>query len=163
AMVPEHSWIFDGVGRADSLVMNPHKWLFTPLDASAFYTRRMDVLRSALALTPAYLETAESGSVRDLMDTGVALAPLFRALALWLWMVMRSSGAAGLRARIAEHIRLARRFASWVDAHADFERLAPVPLSVVCLRARPRGVADDALDGLNERLLDRVNASGEVF
>jgi aromatic-L-amino-acid/L-tryptophan decarboxylase len=161
AMLPEHSWIFDGVDRADSLVMNPHKWLFTPLDASAFYCRRMDVLRSALALTQDYLEAAGSGSARDLMDTGVALARRFRALKLW--MVMRSFGAAGLRTRIAEHVRLARLFAGWIDGHADFERLAPVPLSVVCFRARPRGVAADALDMLNQRLLDRVNASGKVF
>ena len=161
AMVPEHSWIFDGVSRADSLVMNPHKWLFTPLDASAFYCRRMDILRSALALTPAYLEARESGSVQDLMDTGIALARRFRALKLW--MVMRSFGAAGLRARIAEHVRLARLFAQWVDQDASFERLAPVPLSVVCFRAAPRGVDADALDRLNELLLERVNASGEVF
>jgi aromatic-L-amino-acid decarboxylase len=161
AMVPEHSWIFDGVGRADSLVMNPHKWLFTPLDASAFYCRRMDVLRSALALTPAYLEATESGSVRDLMDTGVALARRFRALKLW--MVLRYFGAQGIRARIAEHVRLARLFTTWVDGDPDFERLAPPILSVVCFRAAPAGVHPERLDELNSAILDRVNGSGDVF
>jgi aromatic-L-amino-acid decarboxylase len=163
AMLPERAWIFDGVAQADSLVVNPHKWLFTPLDLSAFYCRRMDVLRSALALTPAYLETKETGAVHNLMDTGVALGRRFRALKLW--MVLRYFGADGLRARIAEHIRLARLFASWVDTDGDFEVLAPVPLSLVCFRAAPPALAPDwaALDALNERLLECVNASGEVY
>ncbi len=161
AMLPSHAWIFDGVERADSLVVNPHKWLFTPLDASAFYCRRMDVLRAALALTPDYLENPEAGRVRNLMDTGIALGRRFRALKLW--MVLRAFGAQGLRARIAEHIRLARRFAESVEAGAGFEILAPVPLSLVCFRARPAGMTDESVDAFNERLLERVNGSGEAF
>jgi len=143
--------------------VNPHKWLFTPLDLSVFYCRRMDVLRSSLALTPDYLETREPSPVRNLMDSGIALGRRFRALKLW--MVMRYFGARGLRARLAEHMRLAREFAAWVDADPDFERLAPVPLSLVCFRAAPAGLALDAatLDALNTALLDRVNAGGEVF
>lgn len=153
--------IFEGVGRADSVVVNPHKGLFTPLDLSVFYCRRMDVLTSALALTPDYLDTNEAGTVRNLMDTGVSLARRFRALKLW--MVMRYFGAEGLRRRIAEHIRLARLFASWVAADRDFELLAPVPLSVVCFRAATPGLSPDALDDLNARVLDRINASGDVY
>jgi aromatic-L-amino-acid decarboxylase len=161
AMVPEHSWVFEGVSRADSVVVNPHKWLFTPLDLSAFYCRRMDVLRSALAMTPNYLQTREAGTVHDPMDTSIALGRRFRGLKLW--MVMRYFGVAGLRARIAEHIRLARLFATWIEADQDFELLAPASLSLVCFRAAPHGVPDDALDALNTALLDRVNASGRVF
>jgi aromatic-L-amino-acid decarboxylase len=163
AMVAEHAWIFDGVARADSVLVNPHKWLFTPIDLSALYCRRMDVLRGALALTPDYLVHARQGAVRDLMDTGIQLGRRFRALKLW--MVLRYFGADGIRARISEHVRLARALARRVEADPDFELLAPVPLSLVCFRAAPPDLAGDerALDALNEALLERVNATGEVF
>ena len=165
AIVPETAYVLDGCGRADSIVVNPHKWLFTPFDLSAFYSRRMDAVRAAFALTPDYLATPEAGQVRNLMDTGLQLGRRFRALKLWA--VLRYFGAAGLRARLAEHMRLARLFAGWVDGSDDFERLAPAPLSVVCFRARPRKLAggdrDDLLDRLNAQVLEAVNASGEVF
>lgn len=154
AMVPGYEWILDGAEQADSLVVNPHKWLFTPFDLSAFYSRRMDVVRQAFALTPEYLHTVEAAPVRNLMDTGIQLGRRFRALKLW--MVLRHFGAQGIRDRLAEHMRLARLFAEWIDGSADFIRVAPVPFSVVCFRAN----TDDAF---NERLLDAVNASGEVF
>jgi aromatic-L-amino-acid decarboxylase len=163
AIVPEHAWVFDGVPCADSVVINPHKWLFTPLDLSAFYCRRFDTLRRAFSLTPEYLECDRPTEVRNLMDTGVSLGRRFRALKLW--MVMRYFGTVGLQARIAAHTRLAQRFASWVDDDPDFERLAPTALSVVCFRAVPSDLALDAeaLDRLNLDLLSRVNTSGEVF
>jgi len=163
AMVPEYEWIFDGVARADSVLVNPHKWMFTPLDLSALYCRRMGVLRQALALTPEYLTNEHAGSATNLMDMGIQLGRRFRALKLWT--VLRYFGASGIRARIAEHIRLARQFATWVDEDPDFERLAPVPLSLVCFRAVPRSLRSDdaALDALNEALLERINATGEVF
>jgi aromatic-L-amino-acid decarboxylase len=163
AMIPEYEWIFDGVARADSVLVNPHKWLFTPLDLSTLYCRRMDVLRRALALTPDYLANKQSGAVINLMDLGIQLARRFRALKLW--MVLRYFGANGIRARISEHIRLAQQFAHWVSRDPDFELLAPVQLSLVCFRAAPRSLKDDedGLDALNEALLDRVNASGEIF
>ena len=116
ALVPETAGIMDGCGRADSLVTNPHKWLYTPFDLSAFYCRRMDMVRAAFALTPDYLITPEAGQVRNLMDTGVQLGRRFRALKLWA--VLRYFGASGLRTRLAEHMRLARLFAGWVDASA---------------------------------------------
>jgi aromatic-L-amino-acid decarboxylase len=157
AMVPGYQWILDGAGDADSLVVNPHKWLFTPFDLSAFYCRRMDVLRQAFSLTPEYLKTSEGESgVRNLMDTGIQLGRRFRALKLW--MILRHFGAEGLRARLAEHMRLARLFASWIDASEHFELAAPVPFSVVCFRLR-----GDRGDGEHERLLDAVNGSGEIF
>ena len=128
----------------------------------------MDAIRAAFALTPDYLATPEAGRVRNLMDTGVQLGRRFRALKLWA--VLRYFGAAGIRERLAEHMRLARLFAGWVDASDHFERLAPVPLSVVCFRARPRGwqkPGDEADDGrierLNAQVLATVNASGDVF
>jgi aromatic-L-amino-acid/L-tryptophan decarboxylase len=163
AMVPGYEWILRGADRADSLVVNPHKWLFTPFDLSAFYCRRMDVVRQAFALTPEYLKTVEAAPVKNLMDTGVQLGRRFRALKLW--MVLRHFGAEGLRARLAEHMRLARLFAEWVDASDDFERLAPVPFSVVCFRALPPSERSDeaAIEALNARLLESVNAGGEIF
>ena len=162
AIVPEKASILQGCEQADSLVVNPHKWLFTPFDLSAFYCRRMDVVRATFALTPDYLVTTETG-VTNLMDTGVQLGRRFRALKLWA--VLRYFGAAGIRSRLKEHMRLAQLFSGWVDDSDDFERLAPVPLSVVCFRARPATLAwtDTQLDALNARILDAVNASGEVF
>jgi aromatic-L-amino-acid/L-tryptophan decarboxylase len=157
AMVPGYEWILRGAGGADSLVVNPHKWLFTPFDLSVLYCRRMDVLRQAFALTPEYLKTSEGDAgVRNLMDTGIQLGRRFRALKLW--MIMRHFGADGLRGRLAEHMRLARLFAGWVDASDRFERAAPVPFSVVCFRLK-----GDRPDQQHQRLLDQVNASGEVF
>ena len=161
AMVPGYEWVLEGAEHADSLVVNPHKWLFTPFDLSAFYTRHMNVVRAAFALTPEYLRTVEAAPVRNLMDTGIQLGRRFRALKLW--MVLRHFGAGGLRARLAEHMRLAALFASWIDASADFERLAPAPFSVVCFRARPAGWSEVEVDALNERLLAAVNQTGEIF
>lgn len=157
AMVPGHEWVLNGAGLADSLVVNPHKWMFTPFDLSVLYCRRMDLIRAAFALTPEYLKTIEAAPVHNLMDTGIQLGRRFRALKLW--MVMRHFGANGLRARLSEHMRLARLFAAWVDGSVEFERLAPVPFSVVCFRAR----ADHDVDAFNERLLEALNSTGEMF
>ena len=161
AMVPGYEWILRGAEQADSLVVNPHKWLFTPFDLSVLYCRDMNLVRAAFALTPEYLKTVEAAPVRNLMDTGIQLGRRFRALKLW--MVLRHFGADGLRARLAEHMRLARVFASWIDASRDFERLAPVPFSVVCFRALPKAVPDADIDAFNERLLESVNSTGEIF
>jgi aromatic-L-amino-acid decarboxylase len=161
AMLPGYEWVLADAGRAQSLVVNPHKWLFTPFDLSAFYCRRMDVIRSAFALTPEYLQTLETAPVKNLMDTGVQLGRRFRALKLW--MVLRHFGTDGIRARLTEHMRLARLFASWVDASDTFERMAPAPFSVVCFRARAASGDESAIERLNERLLDAVNATGEIF
>ena len=157
AMVPGCEWILKGADRADSLVVNPHKWLFTPFDLSVLYCRRMDTVRQAFALTPEYLKTSEGeAGVRNLMDTGIQLGRRFRALKLW--MILRHFGAEGLRSALAEHMRLARLFASWVEASDRFELAAPVPLSVVCFRLKGSRSDDD-----HARVLDAVNASGDVF
>ena len=162
AMVPEFEWMRAGLDRADSIVVNPHKWLFTPFDLSVLFTPRMDVLRQAFSLTPEYLKTPETGAVKNLMDTGVQLGRRFRALKLWA--ILRYFGAEGVRARLREHCRLAQLFASWVDADPDWARVAPVPFSVVCFRAirQAQGNTDD-LDALNHRIIEYVNKSGDVF
>jgi aromatic-L-amino-acid decarboxylase len=163
AMLPSHRHVLAGVERADSLVVNPHKWLFTPVDLSAFYCRRMDVVRTAFSLTPEYLRTSDPEASWNLMDTGVQLGRRFRALKLW--MVLRSYGARAIRAHLARHIQLAQLLAGWIDRHPDFERLAPVPFSVVCFRWKPSGrtLSDRDLDAANERLLNEVNQAGDVF
>lgn len=163
AMLPSHAHVLAGAERADSVVVNPHKWLFTPFDLTAFYSRRMDVVRQAFALTPEYLRTSESGEVKNLMDTGVQLGRRFRALKLW--MILRSYGARAIRAHLSRHLQLAQMLASWIDLHPDFERLAPVPFSVVCFRWNPRGRSLSAaeLDAANEALVERVNRTGEIF
>jgi aromatic-L-amino-acid decarboxylase len=161
AMLPEHAHILAGADRADSLVVNPHKWLFTPFDLSAFFCRRMDVVRQAFSLVPDYLKTPDAA--RNLMDTGIQLGRRFRSLKLW--MILRYFGAEGVRERLRYHIDLAQQFAGWVDAHQDFERLAPAPFSVVCFRAKPGGRewTEEELARLNEAILRRVNDSGEIF
>jgi aromatic-L-amino-acid/L-tryptophan decarboxylase len=162
AMVPGYEHILDGAEAADSIVLNPHKWLFTPFDLSVLYTRHMDLVRAAFSLTPDYLTTTDT-SVRNLMDTGIQLGRRFRALKLW--MVVRHFGADGLRERLAEHMRLARLFAGWIDGADDFERLAPVPFSVVCFRSIPAALRGDerALEAHNATLLEAVNNTGEIF
>jgi aromatic-L-amino-acid/L-tryptophan decarboxylase len=162
AMLPSHRWILKGAEDADSVVVNPHKWLFTPFDLSAFYCRRMDVVRRAFSLSPDYLRTAP-GEITNLMDTGVQLGRRFRALKLW--MILRAYGARGIRDLLSRHIALAQQVAGWVDAHPDFERLAPVPFSVLCFRWNPRTrhVNEPDLDAANQRIADDVNKTGEVF
>ena len=163
AVLPEFRHILAGCERADSLVMNPHKWLFTPFDFSALYCRHPETLRAAFSLVPEYLRTPEDARARNFMDYGVQLGRRFRALKFWF--VLRYFGQKGLRDRLRHHILLAQQFAVWVDQHPDFERLAPAPFSVVCFRARPAGIAPDHahLDAFNSALLEAVNASGRVF
>ena len=161
AIVPEFQHILDGCERADSIVTNPHKWLFTPFDLSVLYCRHMDLLKRAFSLVPPeYLRTPEQDKVRSGSDYGIQLGRRFRALKLW--MVMRYFGHEGLAARIREHCRLARLFAAWVDESPDWELMAPVPLALVCFRARPKSESDDG-EALNQGVIERVNASGRAL
>jgi aromatic-L-amino-acid decarboxylase len=160
-VVPELRWALDGCERADSLVANPHKWLFTPIDCSALYTSRPEVFRAALSLVPEYLRTDASG-VTDLMDYSFQLGRRFRALKLWF--VFRYFGTEGMAGHIRHHVELAERFAKRVDAHPELERLAPRHFSVVCFRVHPAGVDDDEeLAERNAAVLDAVNARGRVY
>jgi aromatic-L-amino-acid decarboxylase len=161
AVVPEMRHVLAGVELADSLVVNPHKWLFTPIDLSAMFTRRPDVLKRAFSLVPEYLVTREQSDVVNLMDYGVQLGRRFRALKLW--MVIRAFGAEGLAARLRQQMEMAREFAAWVDAAADWERVAPVPFSLVCFRYAPAGTSEAERDALNAAILERVNASGSAY
>jgi aromatic-L-amino-acid decarboxylase len=168
AIVPEMQSILAGCDRADSLVTNPHKWLFTPFDLSVLYSPKLDVMRRAFSLVPEYLRTTDAETVRNGMDYGIQLGRRFRALKLW--MIIRYFGREGLAARIREHCRLARDLASRVDQSEDWERLAPVPFSVVCFRATTKQLpseSEDAfnarMDLLNEEIMSGVNSTGEAF
>jgi aromatic-L-amino-acid decarboxylase len=169
AIVPELRYVLAGCERADTLTMNPHKWLLTPFDLSVLYCRRMDLLHRAFSLVPEYLRTLETGwqQARNHSEYGIQLGRRFRALKLW--MIIRYFGHEGLAARIREHCRLARLFASLVEASPDWELLAPVPLSVVCFRAAPTrrdetgDERESRLDLLNEQIINSVNASGAAF
>ncbi len=164
AILPEKRWLVEGLEAADSLVVNPHKWLLTPIDCSAFYLRRPELLRAAFSLVPDYLRTAEGDAeaVRDYMDWGLQLGRRFRALKLWF--VLRAYGREGLIDHVRHHCALAEGLAARIDESADWERLAPVPLSTVCFRHRPEGLDDEAaLMARNQALLEAVNASGRAY
>ena len=153
--------VLEGCERADSLVVNPHKWMFVPLDLSVLFTRRPEVVRAAFSVLPDYLRTAEETAAPNLMDYGVSLGRRFRALKLW--MVLRAFGHDGMAARIREHIRLAQAFRRWVMSDGRFELMAPSPFSVVCFRGRFDRLAPAGQDQANQRLMDALNASGEVY
>jgi len=154
AMLPEYRDTFDGLERADSIVVNPHKWLMTNIDLSAFYTRHPDILRRGFSLTPEYLRTTEDPRAHNLMDYGVPLGHRFRALKFWF--VLRYFGLEGLRSILRSHIALAKEFETWVRMDNRFEVSAPTLFSVVCFRLK-------GSDDENRALLDRINRSGKVF
>ncbi|MFL5502346.1 MAG: pyridoxal phosphate-dependent decarboxylase family protein [Gemmatimonadaceae bacterium] len=161
SILPEMRWILDGCERADSLVVNPHKWLFTPMDCSALYTRRPDLLRRAFRHIPDYLVVSEGEGVTNLMDYGVSLGRRFRALKLWF--VIRSFGVDGLRALVGEHIRIARLVADEIDSDPELERMAEVHFSTVVFRHRPAGSSGRDLDEHNAALLQRLLTNREVY
>jgi aromatic-L-amino-acid decarboxylase len=155
AMVcPEFRWAFDGIERADSLVVNAHKWMLTPMDCSLLWTRRPDDFRKAFSLIPEYLRTPDAEDALSLSEYGPALGRRFRALKLWA--VLRCYGRSGLQDHIRGGTELAAKFESWVAGDPDWELCAPRTFSVVCFRLK-------AADERNAELLARVNASGEIF
>jgi aromatic-L-amino-acid/L-tryptophan decarboxylase len=160
AIMPEFRWVLAGAERADSLVVNPHKWLFVPMDCSALYVRDLELLRRAFSLVPEYLRTPEE-SVRNYMDYGLQLGRRFRALKLWF--VIRYFGAEGLRRRLRGHIELAAEFARWVQSEPGWEVVAPHPFSVVCFRYAPAGVGEDELERINSRIMETANTGGEIY
>jgi aromatic-L-amino-acid decarboxylase len=154
AMLPERKDVLAGAERAHSLVYNAHKWLLTPIDLSAFYTRRPDILKRAFSLTPEYLKTQDDPRAHNLMDYGVPLGHRFRALKLWF--VLRYFGRERIEAMLSQQIEWAQKLAKLIAADSRFEVVAPVPFSVVCFRFK--GSDDD-----QKKIMDRVNESGRVF
>ncbi|HKR22762.1 MAG TPA: pyridoxal-dependent decarboxylase [Pyrinomonadaceae bacterium] len=167
AIVPELRPLFEGCERADSFTLNPHKWLFTPFDLSVLYCRHMEILHRAFSLVIEVLRTseAERNTVINHSEYGIQLGRRFRALKLW--MIIRYFGHEGLAARIREHVRLAKLFASWVEESGDWELMAPVQFALVCFRAEPGGKQSREtgkhVDILNETIMQAVNATGKVF
>ncbi len=156
-ILPELQFHLKGIEKADSVVTNPHKWLFTPFDLSVLYVKDLDLLKQTFSIVPEYLKVSET--VTNQMDYGIQLGRRFRSLKLWF--VMRYFGQEGLQTRIREHIRLARLFSMWVEMSENFELMAEVPYALVCFRACPQGVED--LDAFNENLMNELNASGEAY
>jgi aromatic-L-amino-acid/L-tryptophan decarboxylase len=161
AIVPELRYLLDGVDRADSLVVNPHKWLFTPVDCTAFWVKDRALLKRAFSLVADYLVTPEQDTATNFMDYGVQLGRRFRSLKLW--MVLRAFGADGLAERLRFHCELARDFAGMVHYDGDWEVVAPVPLALVVFRFAPDGVAAATVDRWNLAIMAAVNASGQSY
>ena len=161
-LLPEHRGIIAGVDSADSFVFNPHKWLFTNFDCSAYFVRDPKALTRTFAITPAYLETREGAQVIDYRDWGIPLGRRFRALKLWF--VIRSYGVEGLKAMIARHIDLAQELARQVAQEKDFELVAPARLALFNFRYHPPGMeSEESLADVNRRLLERLNDSGRLY
>ncbi len=157
AIIPELQPYFKGWERADSIVTNPHKWLFTPFDLSVLYVKDLDLLKRTFSLVAEYLKVSET--VTNQMDYGIQLGRRFRSLKLWF--VMRYFGQEGLINRLREHCRLARLLANRIDDSPNFEMLAPVPFALVCFRACPKSVEN--LDALNEEIMNEINHGGAAY
>lgn len=161
-LLPEKRWMNEGIEHADSFVFNPHKWMFTNFDCSAFYVQDEALLVRTFEIMPEYLKTPEDQRVKNYRDWGIPLGRRFRALKLWF--VMRSFGVEGLQNKIRYHIRLAEDLTNKIKEHNEFELLAPVPLNTICFRFHPPHISDEQkLDELNEKLLNQIQDSGKVF
>ncbi|MDT3696100.1 MAG: pyridoxal-dependent decarboxylase [Ignavibacterium sp.] len=161
AMIPEMKWVSKSWERADSIVINPHKWMFTPLDLSILFTRKKEILKRAFSLVPEYLKTAQDGEVDNLMDYGFQLGRRFRSLKLWF--IIRYFGVEGIASRLNNHIKWAKELENKINGDKDFELIAPVPFSTVCFRYNPGNKTEAELNVINEKLLDRINSSGKIF
>jgi aromatic-L-amino-acid decarboxylase len=160
AILPEFRWLLDGAHGADSIVLNPHKWLFVPVDLSVLYIKDMEMLRRTFSLAAVYLVSPET-NVHNYMDYGLQLGRRFRALKLWF--AMRALGVSGMQATLRRHIALAQELASWIEAEDEWTVVAPHPLSVVCFRHEPPGASAAETDAHNLAIMNAVNASGEIY
>ena len=162
AIIPEIRTYLNGVENADSLVLNPHKWMFIPIDLSVLFISKPKLLKKAFSLVPEYLKTSEDKDVINYMDYGIQLGRRFRSLKLWF--VIRYFGANGLQKIINEHIRIAKKFAGYIDLDNNFVRLAPTHFSTVCFRAVPNAKLNNSeLDKFNEKLMREINNTGVIF
>ena len=161
AIVPEYRHLFRGVELADSYVFNPHKWMLTNFDCTAYFVRDTSILKHTFSILPEYLKTNADNQVNNYRDWGIQLGRRFRALKLWF--VIRHYGVEGIRQMITKHVKLADRFAGCIRMDENFELLAPVQLSLVCFRYRRQGASNETLNELNRTLLERVNATGKIY
>ena len=151
-----------GIEQADSFVFNPHKWLFTNFDCSAYFVKDSESLINTFMLVPEYLKTQIPEHVNDYSNWGIQLGRRFRALKLWY--VIRSFGISGLQNLLRKHIALANELKGWIQQHDQFELMAPVPFNLVCFRYHPKGLNDtEYLNALNERLLMELNGTGRMY
>ena len=161
-LLPEYRWMIKGIEQVDSFVFNPHKWLFTNFDCSAYFVRDPEMLIKTFEILPEYLKTKTRGQVNDYRDWGIPLGRRFRALKLWF--VIRSYGISGLQEKLRFHLKLVQDLADTIDNDDNFERLAPVPLNTICFRYHPANINDpEKLDSINEKLLHELNQSGKVY
>jgi aromatic-L-amino-acid/L-tryptophan decarboxylase len=160
-ILPEFRWMTDGIEYADSFVFNPHKWMFTNFDCTAYFVRDAGMLIRTFEILPEYLKTRTRGKVNDYRDWGVPLGRRFRALKLWL--VIRMYGVNGLKEKVRYHIHIASELATLISGESDFELMAPVNLNTVCFRFKPSGKSDEELNMLNEKLNHRLNDSGKIY
>lgn len=160
-ILPEFRWMIEGIEQADSLVFNPHKWLFTNFDCSAYFVRDSETLIDTFKLIPEYLKTQIPEHVNDYSNWGIQLGRRFRALKLWF--VIRSFGVSGLQQKLRKQLAIARDLQSWISSDPDFEILAPVLFNLICFRYHPKGLNEDELNRLNEEILMKVNATGKLY
>ena len=161
-ILPEFRWMIKGVEHADSFVFNPHKWLFTNFDCSAYFVKDKYALLRTLQVIPEYLRTQDQGKVNDYCDWGVPLGRRFRSLKLWF--VLRSFGTETLQEKLRNHIRMARELAERINQAEEFELMAPVTVNLVCFRYKPKGIEDEKeLNRINEVLLKKINDTGQIY
>lgn len=160
-LLPEMRWMADGIEYVDSLVFNPHKWMFTNFDCSVYFVHDAAALIRSFEILPEYLKTRTRGKVNDYRDWGIPLGRRFRALKLWA--VIRSYGVEGLQSMIREHLRLARMLSQQIKAEDNFVLMAPVPLNTVCFRYAPPGMSDEEANRLNEKINHALNDTGSIY
>jgi aromatic-L-amino-acid decarboxylase len=160
-VLPECRWMWDGIERADTLVLNPHKWLGAAFDCSVYYVRDPEHLVRVMSTSPSYLQSAADTRVKNLRDWGLPLGRRFRALKLWF--LIREQGVSGLQARLRRDLANAQWFAATVAAEPHWRVLAPVPLQTICVRHEPPGVDGDALDRHTQAWAERINRSGRAY
>ncbi len=161
-VLPEFRHLLKGIEDADTFVFNPHKWMFTNFDCSAYFVKDRDALVRTFEILPEYLKTHEREQVNNYRDWGIQLGRRFRALKLWF--VIRTYGVAGIRDRVRAHIAMADRLAKTIQGEPDFEILAPVWCNVICFRYRPNQVSDpDRLNAINMNLMERLNNTGKLY
>jgi aromatic-L-amino-acid decarboxylase len=160
-ILPEYQWMLDGREYIDSFVFNPHKWMFTNFDCSAYFVKHPSYLIKTFEILPEYLKTRTRGKVNEYRDWGVPLGRRFRALKLW--SVIRMYGVEGLQEKIRYHVKLARRLAEIVAQENDFQILAPVTINVVCFRYKPKGMNEEEVNNINEILNHKLNDSGKLY